>query len=151
MEKPKGEDSRFDDKRSEPLRFAIFWIFQAVWVFTVSLPVIFINAPSSEVFTDWTAWDITVTVRMSVHKYQLNFDLGWGPLCAWSAGGDSGGHPEVQLPERPGQQVEPLSGPNFLFPSNNSLFPTNRGKWCDVGLWGWSRHPNYAGLASLKI
>merc|ERR1711963_430852 len=26
-----GEDSRFDDKRSDPLRFAIFWIFQAVW------------------------------------------------------------------------------------------------------------------------
>ena len=42
-----GEDDRFDDKRSNPLKFAIFWIFQAVWVFTVSLPVIFVNAPNS--------------------------------------------------------------------------------------------------------
>ena len=42
-----GEDDRFDDKRSNPLRFAIFWVFQAIWVFTVSLPVMFVNAPSS--------------------------------------------------------------------------------------------------------
>merc|ERR1712193_79029 len=42
-----GEDRRFDDKRSNPVRFAIFWVFQAIWVFTVSLPVMFVNAPSS--------------------------------------------------------------------------------------------------------
>merc|ERR1711997_236853 len=53
-----GEDDRFDDKRSDPIRFAIFWIFQAVWVFTVSLPVIFVNAPSSSTFKALTAMDI---------------------------------------------------------------------------------------------
>jgi len=104
-----GEDSRFDDKRSDPLRFAIFWIFQAVWVFTVSLPVIFVNAPSSadSKFNDWTAWDILGGIMFVL-----------------------------------GLLVETVADfQKFNFRNN----PANRGKWCQVGVWSWSRHPNYAG------
>ena len=54
-----GEDKRFDDKRSDPIKFAIFWIFQAIWVFTVSLPVMFVNAPDSATYKALTAMDIT--------------------------------------------------------------------------------------------
>ncbi|KAK7114825.1 uncharacterized protein [Littorina saxatilis] len=53
-----GEDNRFDDKRDNCLKFAGFWIFQAFWVFTVSLPVIFVNAPASaDIAESFTAQD----------------------------------------------------------------------------------------------
>eukprot|EP00092_Neocalanus_flemingeri_P031087 GFUD01033767.1.p1 GENE.GFUD01033767.1~~GFUD01033767.1.p1 ORF type:complete len:326 (+),score=56.87 GFUD01033767.1:124-1101(+) len=111
-----GEDDRFDDKRSDPLRFAIFWIFQAVWVFTVSLPVIFVNAPSSAVYlnTDtFTPMDIIGSIFFAIGIFSETIS---------------------------DQQ-------KFSFRNN----PDNRGKWCQVGLWKISRHPNYFGEIMLWI
>lgn len=41
-----GSDDRFDDKRNKFLPFLGFWVFQMVWVWTVSLPVTVLNSPN---------------------------------------------------------------------------------------------------------
>ncbi|PHH90521.1 hypothetical protein CDD83_3446 [Cordyceps sp. RAO-2017] len=41
-----GSDDRFDDKRDKFLPFLGFWLFQMLWVWTVSLPVTVLNSPN---------------------------------------------------------------------------------------------------------
>jgi steroid 5-alpha reductase family enzyme len=41
-----GSDDRFDDKRGRFFPFLGFWIFQMMWVWTVSLPVTVLNSPN---------------------------------------------------------------------------------------------------------
>jgi steroid 5-alpha reductase family enzyme len=41
-----GKDDRFDDKRDKFFSFLGFWIFQMLWVWTVSLPVTILNSPN---------------------------------------------------------------------------------------------------------
>ncbi|KAK3603864.1 hypothetical protein CHS0354_042872 [Potamilus streckersoni] len=103
-----GEDKRFDDKRNNFLKFAAFWIFQAIWVFTVSLPVIFVNAEES-IFRApwWTAMDIVGLIIFVI-----------------------------------GLVIETVADFEKFFFRNN---PANKGKWCAVGFWKISRHPNYFG------
>ncbi|MCO5598402.1 hypothetical protein L7F22_052497 [Adiantum nelumboides] len=100
-----GEDRRFDDKRDNLLKFAAFWIIQAVWVWTVSLPVTIVNA--SDRNPDIQAADI----------------VGW---VLWFLGA----------------LIEAVADQQKLAFKNNA---TNKGKWCDAGLWGFTRHPNYFG------
>jgi len=78
---------------------------QAVWVWSVSLPVTVVNAsdrnPSIEArdIIGWIIWLVGICVEATADQQKLVF--------------------------------------------KNS--PSNRGKWCDVGLWKYSRHPNYFG------
>lgn len=44
----RGKDARFDEMRANCLAFFGFWVFQIVWVFVVSLPVVLVN--SSDAF-----------------------------------------------------------------------------------------------------
>ncbi|KAK8110832.1 uncharacterized protein PG998_007289 [Apiospora kogelbergensis] len=41
-----GKDDRFDDKRDKFFPFLGFWVFQMVWVWTVSMPVTVLNSPN---------------------------------------------------------------------------------------------------------
>ncbi|XP_064640817.1 uncharacterized protein LOC135495807 [Lineus longissimus] len=105
-----GEDTRFEEKGSRWSKYAGFWTFQAIWVFSVSLPVIFTNAQRSAFKLDpreFTDLDIAGAVIYTV-----------GLVCEASA--------DMQ---------------KFNFRDN----PANNGRWCDFGLWRWSRHPNYFG------
>ena len=104
-----GEDKRFDDKRSNLLAFAAFWVIQAIWVWTVSLPVTLLNGDSGGGADApfGTASDIIGVVMWSL-----------GFLC------------------------EVVADQQKL---HYKADPANRGHWCDVGVWAWSRHPNYFG------
>ncbi|KAM7267851.1 hypothetical protein ACFE04_010017 [Oxalis oulophora] len=100
-----GEDRRFDEMRSNLGKLAVFWIFQAVWVWTVILPVTIVNAsnrdPSLKAadVIGWVMWFIGILIEATADQQKLSF--------------------------------------------KNS--PDSRGKWCNVGLWKYSRHPNYFG------
>ncbi|CAA3020172.1 DUF1295 domain-containing [Olea europaea subsp. europaea] len=100
-----GEDRRFDEMRTNFGKLAVFWIFQAVWVWTVSLPVTVVNASNK---------------NPSIHAADI---IGW---IMWSLG----------------ILVEAAADQQKLAFKNS---PDNRGKWCNVGVWKYSRHPNYFG------
>ncbi|CAG7719055.1 unnamed protein product [Allacma fusca] len=63
-----GKDDRFDGKRENFLQFLVFWIFQMLWVFTVSLPVIFVNSSRliSQSSSFPSGWDITGAILFLV-------------------------------------------------------------------------------------
>ncbi|PPD94175.1 hypothetical protein GOBAR_DD08795 [Gossypium barbadense] len=82
-----------------------FSIDEAVWVWTVTLPVTVVNAsdrdPSvqAEDIIGWIMWSVGISFEAAADQQKLSF--------------------------------------------KNS--PENRGKWCNVGVWKYSRHPNYFG------
>ncbi|KAG9148448.1 hypothetical protein Leryth_016917 [Lithospermum erythrorhizon] len=100
-----GEDRRFDEMRSNLGKLAAFWIFQAVWVWSVSLPVTIVNASDNDPDLDprdvigWIMWIVGIGIEATADQQKLTF--------------------------------------------KNSQ--ENRGKWCNVGLWKYTRHPNYFG------
>lgn len=117
-----GHDSRFDDKRNKFFPFLGFWIFQMIWVWTVSLPVTVLNSSTiqssgmSGNLPDFgTAKDIVGIIMFGI-----------GFLCESIA--------DVQrLRFRERRQA------------NDKL------SFCKTGLFKWSRHPNYFGEILLQF
>jgi steroid 5-alpha reductase family enzyme len=106
-----GKDDRFDDKRDDFFKFLGFWVFQMVWVWTVSLPVTILNSPA-------------VTAYQPQPAFGTGRDI--AGVVLWSIGFAMESYSDVQ---------------KYRFRSDDA----NKGKTCDVGLFSWSRHPNYFG------
>lgn len=101
-----GEDRRFDGKRDNVVSLAVFWSIQAVWVWTVSLPITITNASSAA----------------AAPIGGLDF-FGWGVFAC-------------------GLLLEAVADQQKLAYKQT---PESKGRWTDVGVWKWSRHPNYFG------
>ena len=101
----RGHDARFDEVRERCCAFLGFWVFQILWVYVVSAPLIYLNCESN-------ANDPA---------------LGALDYAGWAL---TGGGTLLQL-------VADLQKMRFRDD------PANRGRVCDVGLWRYSRHPNY--------
>ncbi|XP_035834073.1 LOW QUALITY PROTEIN: uncharacterized protein LOC110882453 [Helianthus annuus] len=65
-----GEDRRFDEMRSNFGKLVVFWIFQAIRVWTVSLPVTIVNASDSDPHIEardiigWIMWSIGISILL---------------------------------------------------------------------------------------
>ncbi|KAH9840516.1 DUF1295-domain-containing protein [Teratosphaeria destructans] len=113
-----GKDDRFDDKRDKFFPFLGFWVFQMLWVWTVSLPVTLLNSPNVLAWRQPSfgkATDIIgviffviaflIEAISDVQKYRFK-------------GSEAGKQP---------------------------------GAVCNVGLFKYSRHPNYFGEIMVQV
>ncbi|KAF1997613.1 oxidoreductase-like protein [Amniculicola lignicola CBS 123094] len=105
-----GKDDRFDDKRDKFWSFLGFWVFQMLWVWTVSLPVTILNSPNVTRFNQpefGTGRDIAGVILFSI-----------------------------------GLVMESVSDiQKYRFRTAHG----SDGAVCSVGLFSWTRHPNYFG------
>ncbi|KAL8842529.1 MAG: hypothetical protein Q9170_000483 [Blastenia crenularia] len=90
-----GKDDRFDDKRDKFFSFLGFWVFQMIWVWTVSLPVTILNSPNVTKFDQpdfGTGRDIAGVILFAIgfilesvsdiQKYQFRSDpANKGKVC----------------------------------------------------------------------
>lgn len=104
-----GKDSRFDEIKTDPVRFLMAWTIQGLWVLLTAAAALAV---------------ITGTDREPLGV------VGIGGIVVWLAG----------------FAIEVMAD------RQKSAFkqdPANEGDFIDVGLWAWSRHPNYFGEITL--
>lgn len=133
--------------RSHFFKFAGFWVFQIIWVFVVSLPVILLNSP---IVSDPAYGG--ANPRFGYATDILGIIL-WAIGFFWESVGDI---QKVSIPEA-GKTVDVAlhTGVRDIWSMEadrqyrfKSAKPP-KGAPCDKGLWKWSRHPPYFGEMTL--
>jgi len=102
-------DSRFDGVKDKAGIFFVYWMMQALWVYCISLPTIYIN----------TIFNLEDDVSSTLSVYQTIFLTLFG-ICIFT---------------------------EILADIQKTIW-VNQGReggFCTVGLWKYSRHPNYFG------
>jgi len=75
------KDERFDEMREKFLAFLGFWIFQMVWVFTVSLPLTLNNAALNDSpincfdLIGWTFWTIGFLIETVADQQKFSYTM----------------------------------------------------------------------------
>jgi steroid 5-alpha reductase family enzyme len=99
----RGGDARFDEVKDKFGMFLLYWFVQAIWVFCISLPIIFINS-SDKAFDGLSTLDYICIVAFAFAVvFEIVSDV---QKALWVKAGREGG-------------------------------------FCQVGVWKYSRHPNY--------
>lgn len=111
-----GKDSRFDDKRESVPYLAFFWTLQALWVWTVSLPLTFVNSGPD-----------TAAITASDH-------IAWAVFAAGLLMETIADFQKLYFKQRQTRAAAAAAAASK---------PAPKAQWCTVGLWRWSRHPNY--------
>lgn len=113
-----GKDDRFDDKRDKFFPFLGFWVFQMLWVWTVSLPVTILNSPNVLQYRQPSFGKATDII--GIIFYAIAFLM---------------------------EAVSDVQKYRF----KQSSAGKEPGAFCNVGLFKWSRHPNYFGEIFVQI
>lgn len=103
-------DARFDEVKDKFGMFLVFWMAQAVWVFCISLPAIFVNGSDNIDVGEGNG-------GMSIFEWVMIVCFGLSVLIEITA--------DIQKAK---------------WVKNGRI-----GKFCTVGVWKYSRHPNYFG------
>lgn len=114
-----GGDNRFDEMRSNPLKFGGFWVFQLIWVWTITMPVNVLNSPESS--------------EPSLGGGNARFGNGKDVvgIILFAAGFISETMADIQ---------------KYRF---KSVTKPPKGAITDQGIWKFSRRPNYFGEITL--
>lgn len=141
-------DSRLDKFKGNFLQFLILWMFQILWIWLVSFPIILIIA-NNQILRIESRGIKETEMSIGIIDY-----IGW---CLWSIGfiiesmADHTKyiHQRQASKERLNENVK-IDKRNNNFKSISSNFHSHS-FLVKSGLWSWSRHPNYFGEILLWI
>lgn len=113
-----GGDSRFDEMRSNYIKFGAFWFFQFLWIWVITMPINVLNSPAVTRPEDGYG---------GTHKPSFNTAKDILGIIIWAVGLGCEAWADIA---------------KYRF---KSVIKAPKGAIINTGPWKWSRRPNYFG------